>query len=215
LTVPQRDEILSHEEPVMFGRRILVVDDHEMVLVGLRTLLVNEPWVSRCLGAGSLDRALELTRQYEPHAALIDLFVGEESGNDYCRALRQARPSMRIVLMSGTGTIYPAVARAAGASGFVAKSWPTATMLEAVRRVCEGGCAFATRPAAIPETMLTPREQDVLRHVVLGSSNVEIAQALYLSRHTVKQHTSALYRKLGVRNRAEAASRAQQLGIVA
>jgi len=196
------------------GRRILIVDDHEMVRVGLRALLVNESWVSRCLGAGSLERSLELVERYSPHVALVDLFVGEESGIEYGRALRAAQPSMPVVLMSGAGTVSPAVARAAGASGFILKSWPTAAVLRAVRQVCSGGQAFASGSASTPTARLTPREEDVLRHVVHGSSNVEIAKALYLSRHTVKQHTSALYKKLGVRNRAEAASRAQQLGIV-
>jgi two-component system response regulator DesR len=62
---------------------------------------------------------------------------------------------------------------------------------------------------------LTARERDVLVHLARGLSNPEVASALNLSRHTVKQHTSAVYKKLGVRNRAEAASRAQRLGLAA
>jgi two-component system response regulator DesR len=197
------------------GRRLLLVDDHEMVRIGLRTLFANEPWVSRCVGAGTVEAAVELAAQYQPHLALVDLFIGQESGIESCRALREAHPQMDIVLMSGTGTVSPAVARSVGAVGFVPKHWPAAALLEAVRRACDGQRVFAGRASSTPTAKLTPREHDVLSHVVHGSSNVEIAKALYLSRHTVKQHTSAVYRKLGVRNRAEAASRAQQLGLVA
>jgi DNA-binding NarL/FixJ family response regulator len=207
---------LEDVEPstVSHGRRILIIDDHEMVRVGLRALLVAQPWVARCVGAGSLDRALELTERYKPHLALVDLFMGDESGIEFGRALHEALPSMRVMFMSGAGSVSPAVAQAVGACGFLPKHWPARTLLTAVQRACEGHAVFARRDDANPRAMLTRREQEVLHQLVRGLSNAEAAQVLHLSRHTVKQHTSAVYRKLGVRNRTEAASRAQQLGLV-
>jgi DNA-binding NarL/FixJ family response regulator len=207
------------EDEALMGpraRRILVVDDHEMVRVGLRALFSREPWVARCLGAGARDAALELTDRYEPHLALVDLFVGDDSGVDVCRVLREARPSLRVILMSGSGSVSPAVARAAGAWGFVPKHWPAQVLMEAVRRACAGErilSASADTQTQAP-ARLTNRERDVLVQLAQGLSNPEVARVLHLSRHTVKQHTSTVYRKLGVRNRAEAASRAQQLGLV-
>lgn len=205
----------SNDGPwVSRGRRILIVDDHEMVRVGLHALLVAQPWVDRCVGAGSLDRAVELTERCKPQLALVDLFIGEESGIDYCKTLLEARPSLSVILMSGAGSVSPAVARAAGASGFIPKHWPARTLLDAVRRASEGERVFPRRERAEPPAKLTRREQDVLCELVRGLSNVQIAGELHLSRHTVKQHTCAVYRKLDVSNRAEAASKAQRLGLI-
>jgi len=204
------------EEPeVPLGCRVMVVDDHEMVRVGLHTLLSAQPWVERCLGAGTPDRALELAERTRPQLALVDLFVGKESGVSLCAAILRASPNTKIVLMSGAGSVSPAVARAAGACGFVPKDWPARTLLEALERAREGRRVFPrSAEEARPRARLTPREQDVLGLLCRGLSNIEIAAELYLSRHTVKQHTCALYRKLDVGGRAEAAARAQQLGLV-
>ena len=81
--------------------RVLVVDDHDVVHWGFRLLLTEQPWVERCLSASSGEEALELTRRYEPHVALVDLFLGEESGAELCEAIRRESPSTRVLLISG------------------------------------------------------------------------------------------------------------------
>ena len=68
--------------------RVLVVDDHDVVHWGFRLMLGEQPWVERCLSARNGDEAIELARRYEPHVALVDLFVGEESGAEICERLR-------------------------------------------------------------------------------------------------------------------------------
>jgi two-component system response regulator DesR len=200
----------------MQDQRILVVDDHEIVRTGLRTVLAGLDWVARCVGAGNCAEAVELARRYEPHVAIVDLYVDDESGLDICKALVAEDASIKVLLMSGAGCLTPAVARSVGAAGFVTKGWPVDRLIEAVRLASAGRLVFVKqgddRSAA---ELLTARERDVLRELARGLSNPEVASELNLSRHTVKQHTSALYRKLGVRNRAEAASRAQQLGLAA
>ena len=197
------------------GRRILVVDDHDMVLTGLRALLTREEWVGRCLTARSGAEAVDLVRRYEPHLAIVDLFIGEELGLDVSRRLLAEGAGLKVVLTSGTGTITPAVARAAGVHGFVPKHWAAQAVVEAMQQVCLGGTVFARAGSAEPAGKLSKRERDVLSHIVDGLSNPEVAAMLHLSRHTVKQHTTAVYRKLGARNRAEAASIARQFGLVA
>jgi two-component system response regulator DesR len=196
------------------GRRILVVDDHDMVLTGLRALLTREGWVGRCLTARCGAEAFDLCRRYEPHVAVVDLFIGDELGLDVSRKLLAEQPSLKIILTSGTGSVTPAVARAAGAHGFVPKHWPAQTVVDAIHRVCLGSTVFP-RADVEPANKLSKRERDVLNHIVQGLSNPEVAEVLHLSRHTVKQHTMAVYRKLGARNRAEAASIARQYGLVA
>lgn len=200
----------------MTGRRILVVDDHALVRAGLRSLLGRRDWVGRCLGAGTGAEALELARRYEPHVAVIDLCVGEESGLDIARSLVNEVPELKVLLMSGAGRIAPVVARAAGALGYVSKSWGATAIMQAVQLACMGRPVFIEQEdGQSTGRMLTAREREVLVHLARGLTNPEVAAVLNLSSHTVKQHTSAVYKKLGVRNRAEAASRAQRLGLAA
>jgi DNA-binding NarL/FixJ family response regulator len=194
--------------------RVLVVDDHDVVQWGFRLLLTERPWVERCLTARGAAEALELARRYEPHVALVDLFLGEQSGAELCEALRRESPMTRVLLISGAGWISPQAAKAAGASGFVSKDWSADDVAAAVRMVGKGMTVFAPR-AEQPSTPLSEREREVLSLIASGATNKEIAQRLYLSPHTVKEHTSSLYRKLKARNRAEAVQRAERLGLTA
>ncbi len=117
-----------------------------------------------------------------------------------------------MLLISGAGWISPQAAKAAGASGFVSKDWAANDITMAVRMVGKGMTVFAPRSDQ-PAAPLSGREREVLTLMATGATNREIAERLYLSPHTVKEHTSALYRKLKVRNRAEAVQRAERLGL--
>jgi DNA-binding NarL/FixJ family response regulator len=193
--------------------RVLVVDDHDVVHWGFRLMLTQQAWVERCLNARTGAEAVELVRRYNPHVALVDLFIGEESGAEICEQLCAAAPSTRVLLISGAGDISPRAARAAGASGFASKDWPARRIAAAVRAVGLGGTVF--EPTATPMALgLSERERTVLELMGSGATNPEIAAQLHISAHTVKEHTSALYRKLGVRNRTEAVQRAQRLGLL-
>jgi DNA-binding NarL/FixJ family response regulator len=192
---------------------VLVVDDHDVVHWGFRLMLTQQPWVERCLSAHTGNEALELARRYRPHVALVDLFIGAESGAEICEQLRAAEPNTRVLLFSGAGEISPHAARAAGASGFAYKHWSARQIANAVRLVGLGKTMFK-RDDQTGALGLTERERAVLENMASGSTNPEIAAALHLSPHTVKEHTSALYRKLGVRNRTEAVQRAQRLGLL-
>ncbi|HYF26775.1 MAG TPA: response regulator transcription factor [Baekduia sp.] len=194
--------------------RVLVVDDHDVVHWGFRVMLGEQPWVERCLSARTGAEAEALTRRFEPHVALVDLFVGEESGPEVSQRLRAVSPQTAVLLISGAGRISPAAARAAGAAGFVPKEWPASDIADAVRMVGRGMTVFepVEEPAGPP---LSEREREVLGLMSSGATNAEIAKRLHLSPHTVKEHTSGVYRKLGVRNRTQAVQRAQRLGLLA
>jgi two-component system response regulator DesR len=194
--------------------RVLVVDDHDVVHWGFRLMLGEQPWVERFLSARSGDEAEELARRYEPHVALVDLFLAGESGAEVCERLRAVSPVTRVLLISGAGRISPSAARAAGASGFVSKDWEAGDVARAVRMVGLGMTVFEPQREA-PAALLSDREREVLDLIAQGATNPEIASRLFLSPHTVKEHTSSLYRKLKVRNRAEAVQRAQRLGLIA
>jgi DNA-binding NarL/FixJ family response regulator len=202
------------EQPLSADRlRVLVVDDHDVVHWGFRLMLTQQPWVERCLSAHCGREAVELAARYRPHVALVDLFIGEESGAEICEQLRAAEPLTRVLLFSGAGEISAEAARAAGASGFAYKDWPARKIAGAVRLVGLGRTVF-DRHQRQGVLGLSDRERSVLELMASGSTNPEIAEALHLSKHTVKEHTSAVYRKLGVRNRTEAVQRAQRLGLV-
>ena len=87
--------------------RILVVDDHDVVHWGFRELLGEQTWVERCLAARTATEAMEMTKRYHPHVALVDLFLAGESGADVCEAIRAQSPGTRVLLISGAGRMSP------------------------------------------------------------------------------------------------------------
>ena len=204
---------------------VLVVDDHDIVHWGMRLVLVQQDWVERCIPSTTGDEAEDRARRYGPHVALVDLFVGDESGTDIAQRIRAAHPATRVLLVSGAGRISATAARAAGAAGFVTKDRSAAEIVEAIRRIGAGEDVFDAPPvpaggvaAASPgqpaHQRLTSREQEVLQLVAAGLTNAEIAAELRLSPNTVKEHASSMFRKLGARNRADAIVRAQRLGVL-
>jgi two-component system response regulator DesR len=196
------------------GLRVLVVDDHAVVQWGFRVLLGRQPWVESCVAASTAEEALQEARRRPPDVALVDLFLGQRSGAEVGEAIRGVSPDTRVLLMSGVGRISPQAAQAAGASGFVSKDRSAEEVAMAVRMVGTGMTVFARQeeePAAAP---LSEREREVLSLMAAGETNAEIAARLYLSPHTIKDHASSVYRKLGVRNRAEAVRQAERLGLI-
>jgi two-component system response regulator DesR len=192
---------------------VLIVDDHDVVHWGFRQMLGNQPWIERTLSSRTGEEAYALAERYKPDVALVDLFIGEESGADICEQLRERSPQTNVLLISGAGQISPEAAKEAGASGFIPKEWGAADIARAVRMVGLGMTVFQPQvdDAAVA---LTPREREVLDLIARGATNREIAAQLNLSPHTIHEHTSTLYRKLGARNRADAVQRAHRLGLI-
>jgi two-component system response regulator DesR len=180
----------------------------------MRIMLERLPWVSDSFSARSGEEAIRLAADEQVDLALVDLFVGTESGAEICSRLHLVRPGIRVLLISGAGQISPRAAASCGASGFVSKDRRGAELVRAVWAVATGESAFEQGPADGAEApALSEREREVLALLAGGSTNSEIATRLHLSPHTVKEYTSAMYRKLGVRNRTQAARRAEQLGL--
>jgi DNA-binding NarL/FixJ family response regulator len=192
---------------------VLVVDEQEIIHWGFRSLLTAEEWVERYLAAQNAEQAIELVESYEPHVAMIDVMVGDDSGAALCQRIREVCPRTRVLLMSRSGGITAQSARAAGAFGSVPKDWSAHDLAGAARMVGLGMTVFA------PDrdhhgTLLSERERQVLHLIAGGSTNREIAERLFLSPHTVKDHTSTLYKKVKAKNRADAIQRAQRLGLL-
>ena len=179
---------------------------------GLRLMLGEQPWVERCVSARNADEAITLTQRYSPHIALVDLFVGQESGAEICERLRAISPTTNVLLISGAGRISPNAARASGASGFISKDWPAADIAGAVRMVGLGMTVF--RPHEAPGgPPLTEREREVLDLIAAGRSNGQIAAELFLAPKTVRNNVSAILSKLQATDRAEVIIRARDAGM--
>jgi DNA-binding NarL/FixJ family response regulator len=196
--------------------RVGIVDDHPVVGQGTAAILRAQPELEIVGVAESLDaaRADGLTDGDRVDVLLLDIRLGAESGLRLLSdgfAGREPRPAIVVL----TAYDYPQYAEAAlrmGAAGFVLKTAPLAELLDAIRRVASGGLAFAARPNASTGARLTAREHDVVRLVVEGRSNDEIATALGIGAKTVETHLGRLFERLGLASRTELASRALREG---
>ncbi len=206
---------MSVEKARKTGLRVLVVDDHDVVHWGLRIMLERLSWVKRAWSARTGEEALKIASEHEIDLALIDLFVGTESGAEICERLHVVSPGVKVLLISGAGQISARAAASCGASGFVTKDRRGADLVRAVQMVAMGGLVFEhDEDAVAPTSEVSDRERQVLGLLAAGATNREIASRLHLSPHTVKEYTSSLYRKLEVRNRIQAARRGEQLGLI-
>jgi two-component system response regulator DesR len=188
---------------------LLVLDQHEPTRLGLALLLQRESWVSRCLIAGTEERARLLLRKHRPAVAVVDTSQIGPFAGPLVASLKEVRPSLQVVLTSHVPGAVIASPRRFGAAGFVPAGASTAETIGAVRLALTEEVPLAAVASA--PSRLSRRERDVLALLATGATNREIAAQLYLGPDTVKKHASSLYRKLGVRNRTEATQQAAGL----
>ena len=192
---------------------VLLVDNRDIVHLGLRVLLQGQSWVTRVVSARCGSDAVFLAARHEPRVAIVDLFVGDEYGVHICGAIRARVPGVRVLLTSSSTTLTQQAARVAGASGFIAKDCEATEMLAAVRAVARESRDFVWRPE-VARGLLSLRQQEILNLMAEGYTNHRIAQTVGLSVDTVKHHTTLIYRRLEVPNRAAAVHLAQRLGLL-
>jgi DNA-binding NarL/FixJ family response regulator len=208
--------------------KVLVADDHAVFRQGLRLVLAGLAADIALLEASDFDEALAIAGT-DPELALVlvDLRMPAMDGFEGLRALRRALPRVPIMVLSASedsADVFRSLE--CGASGYLAKSAPAATMLEALRLVLVGGVYVprdlvaggdAVRPRRAdedaPSGALTPRQHDVLALIADGLSNKEIGYRLGTSEGTVKAHITAIMRSLGARNRVQMLLAAERRGI--
>ena len=200
--------------------RILIVDDHFMVRMGLASSLNDMDDMQVVGEAGTAEEAVRSYRQLQPDVVLMDLCLPDANGVVAIRRIREEFCSARILVLSineSEEDIYQSVQ--AGAMGYLPKSVEPHDLLRAIRSLSSGERFF---PPAIASRMmkregrpsLTPREQEVVELLVEGLSNKEIARALHIVPRTAKLHVSNLMRKMGVLDRTQAVTAAIQRGLV-
>jgi two-component system NarL family response regulator len=201
--------------------RILVVDDHFMVRMGLTASLNVEPDMEVVAEVGTGEAALGTYARHRPNLVIMDVRLPGMSGADTTAAIIREFPDACILMLSthsGEEEIYRAMQ--SGARGYVVKSVMREDLLRAIREVHEGKRHLDPIVAShlaerISHRSLTSRELEVLRMVAKGWGNKEIATALNIAEVTVKLHVSHILEKLNVKDRTEAATAAVQRGIIA
>ncbi len=193
--------------------RVVLADDHPLVLQGLCTLLDDEPDIEVVAIATNGPQLLDALRRYAPDVVVIDLQLPQMDGLTCLRRIREEGIPVRVLILSAFGdrdTIRTAMEHQA--DGFVLKTEPPQQAITAIRQVYSGHLVFPRVPQSRaaaqpthPARSLSPREWQVLELVARGFSNKQIAHTLQVSERTVKFHLQNIYAKLGVMNRTEAA----------
>lgn len=197
--------------------RVMIVDDHTIVREGLTTLLEVHPELTLVGEAADGGRAIELCDQLTPDVILMDLMMPKVDGVTAIQSIMKSHPKTRILALTSfveNETLQAALE--AGAVGYLLKNISAAELVEAIKAAHVGKASLAPEAtqALIQSTTappslgydLTPREFDVLNHLVVGLTNAEIAQRLGVKPSTVKNHISNILSKLGAASRTEAVS---------
>ena len=208
---------LPDEKPI----RLLLVDDHEVVRLGLRTLFEEAGGFQVVGEAGTLSAAIAEAGRLTPDVVLMDVKLPDGSGVEACRAIRAAQPATRVLFLTSYADDDAVLATIlAGADGFLLKDVSGDDLLRAVRKVAGGQSildgavtqrvlarvkTLSNSAAGKKEDALSPQEQKVLALVAEGKTNKEIANALALSEKTVGNYLSNIFQKLQVTRRAQAA----------
>ncbi len=206
--------------------RVMIVDDHRIVLAGLRELIRHEPDMTVVGEAVSVRDAVRTATAVRPDVVLMDVGLPDGNGIEATRLIKARLPETQVLLL----TVYEDYDTAlkgvrAGAVGYVLKNVPPEHLMTAIRSVQSNGTMIHTiiarklvegtataerRNGRIP---LTEREVAVLREIAAGLSDKEIGSKLCLAEATVKTHVRSVYRKLGIRNRAQAVIYAVRKGL--
>jgi two-component system response regulator DevR len=202
--------------------RILLVDDHEVVRLGLATLLEDIPGVIVVGEAGSAREAMIACEHLDPDLVILDIRLPDETGVDVCRRITERWPHIRVIMLTSyTDDDLVAEAVLAGAAGYVLKQVGNEELLRAIEAVRRGEALLDPQVTQrVLQRMrqterlldasafrdLSKRELEVLHQVSQGKSNREIAEVLSVSEKTVRNHVSNLLDKLGLNNRIELAT---------
>jgi len=207
--------------------RLMIVDDHELVRVGLRQILSDYPNIEIVGEAGNGETAIRLNREIWPEVVLLDIRMPGLSGLETTARLKQARPDLAVLILSvHESAPYPERLMQAGASGYLTKGCPVTELVQAIRTVARGGrhigsavaqsMALGMLPggANSPFDELSGREMEVMLMLADGYRLAEIAETMHLSPKTVATYKYRIFEKLNTRNDVAMTRMAMRYGIV-
>lgn len=212
--------------------RVVLIDDHAVFRESLSGWFESNTTDIRVVSStGNQRNAVDLIRQQDPDVALFDIVLGEIASFEVARAVRAASPRTRLIFLSAfTTDRYIEEAISLGAAGFLSKNEPAQFIAQSVRDVSSGGSAFSravtdrlvfdnggvrlSQNCQTRISILTPREREILRHLVIGLSKKEIATVVGVSVGTVNNHAAHIMKKLDIHDRVELARFAIREGLV-
>jgi two-component system invasion response regulator UvrY len=208
--------------------RLMVVDDHELVRVGLRHILDNYPFINIVAEAGDGETAIRLNREVKPDVILLDIGLPGLSGFEVTKRLKQISPGMGIIILTvHEAAPYPGKLLDAGASGYLTKGCPATELIQAIRTVAKGGRHIGSSVAqqmaltmlqgnnTSPFDGLSAREMEVMLMLVDGRRVADIADIMHLSPKTVATYKYRIFEKLETRSDVDMTRMAMRYGIVA
>ncbi len=211
----------------MNGIKVLLVDDHEMVRIGLAAVLGTEDGIEVVGEASSGQEGLRLADQYRPDVVLMDLVMDGMDGIETTRRLLAAQPDCKVIVLTSfldDEMMYPVIE--AGAFSYLLKTSRAAEIASAIRSAAKGQPVLESQVAskmmnrlrqpkgsAAPHEELTAREMEVLKLIAQGRTNQEVAEGLFIGIKTVKFHVTNILTKLGVDDRTQAAIYAHKNGL--
>ena len=200
--------------------RVVTVDDHALLRQGIAAVINSHPDMLLVSQASSGTEAIQQFGEHQPDVMLMDLRLPDLSGIDALIAIRGEFPDARIVMLTTfEGDVEIQRALEAGARGYLLKTMPPGELAEAIRQVHAGKKRVPAEIAAqlaehMSDENLTAREIEVLRKVVEGNRNRDIARLLFISEETVKVHLKHIMDKLGAKDRTQAIAIAVRRGII-
>jgi len=207
-------------EPVSSRKiNVVVVDDHPYIRIGLTMSINAQDDMTVVAEAGNGEDAVQAFRDFSPSVMLMDIGLPRINGVEAVQQIRAKRSTTKIIMLTmyeGDEDVYQAIK--AGADGYVLKGMSHQAILDAIRAVNRGERFIPPSIAEIyarhdPSSELRPREKEVLSLIISGKSNKEIASSLNIAEGTVKCHVSAIFLRLGVTDRTQAAMIARQRGL--
>jgi DNA-binding NarL/FixJ family response regulator len=201
--------------------RVMLVDDHEVVREGLRTLLARNKGVIVAAEAATMAEAIDAAARAKPDVIVMDVRLPDGSGVEACRTIREARPETRVIMLTSYAddeALFASIV--AGAAGYLLKQTRGQALIDAITSVAQGRSLLdpdvtgkvleRVRRGRGDEdpafASLTDQERKVLEQLAEGKTNRDIGQTLFLSEKTVKNYVSRILDKLGLSRRAEAAA---------
>jgi DNA-binding NarL/FixJ family response regulator len=210
--------------------RVLVVEPHPIMQVGLRSVLESAPGVELVGVCGDGVSALQLCRETRPHLVILEVNLPGMNGVQVCQAIKRDHPQTEVLVLTGDDrdeTVFEAIR--AGATGYILKDITPENLVRAIHAIMKGQTMVHPRIARrvldrlfllaqdeegsrLYGDGLTEREVEILVEVAKGATNKEIARKLFISESTVKSRLRNIFRKISVRDRAEAAAYAIRKG---
>jgi len=199
---------------------VFIVDDHYLVIEGIRALLHDEngiEWMGHATNAVS---CLEFLKHLQPDVVLMDVNLPDKNGTELCKVVKQLYPSIRVL---GLSTFNQQVIIRSmvdnGASGYVLKNATKEELLEAIDAIVRGETYFSTEAAdslqtASQQLSITRREKEVLQLIAEGLTNAEISEKLFISIPTVNTHRKSILEKFEVKNTATLIGKAMKMGLI-